>query len=173
MSTADARGEVVTLGVFLTGRSAARIRTWTIGTKSLRYTLLTMGPCTSLDMSVSTAVHGGCPCAGAIDVSRGCQPCPANRLPLGGQGAMPCGKRGMTTPWTTNCQRRGLMALNTLVRSLVAFVRFWFGFQGCGTSLLYRVLASEASGRRCPVGGESSTSPMLWSGVYGGRRMYP
>ena len=33
MSTADARGEVVTLGVFLAGRSAARIRTWTIGTK--------------------------------------------------------------------------------------------------------------------------------------------
>lgn len=38
-----------------------------------------------------------------------------------------------------NCRRQGLMESNALVRRLVASVRFWLGFHGCGTSLLYRV----------------------------------
>ena len=68
------------LGVFLTGRSAARIRTWTIGTKSLRFVLLTMESCMALDIAVSTQVHSGARGDGAIDVDRGCQP---GHLPSG------------------------------------------------------------------------------------------
>jgi hypothetical protein len=42
-----------------------------------------------------------------------------------------------------NCRRQGLMESHALVRSLVASVRFWLGFHGCGTSLLYRVSRSK------------------------------
>jgi len=57
------------------------------------------------------------------------------------------------------------MESHALVRSLVASVRFWLGFHGCGTSLLYRVPRSR-SFRQAVSGrwGSSSTSPMLWSG---------
>jgi hypothetical protein len=43
-----------------------------------------------------------------------------------------------------NCRRQGLMDSHALVRSLVASVRFWLGFHGCGTSLLYRVPPSQS-----------------------------
>jgi hypothetical protein len=35
---------------------------------------------------------------------------------------------------------------HALVRSLVAAVRFWLGFHGCGTSLPYRVPRSQSLG---------------------------
>jgi hypothetical protein len=44
-----------------------------IGTKSLRYALLTMEPCMSLDVCMSTHVHGGGHCDGVVDVGCGCQ----------------------------------------------------------------------------------------------------
>jgi hypothetical protein len=52
---------------------AATLRTWTLGTKSLRYSLLTMERFRLLDVPVSTQVHGGSHCDEALDVGCGCE----------------------------------------------------------------------------------------------------
>jgi hypothetical protein len=53
------------------------------------------------------------------------------------------------------------MESHALVRSLVASVRFWLGFHGCGTSLLYRVPRSQSGAR------ESSSVRHLLVRVHG------
>jgi len=47
--------------------------TWTIGTKGLRSTLLTMEPCGLLDVLTSTQVDGGGNADGVVDAGCGCQ----------------------------------------------------------------------------------------------------
>ena len=43
------------------------------------------------------------------------------------------------------------MGSHVLVTSLVEFVRVWFGFPGCCTSLQYGTPRTERLGRQCPV----------------------
>jgi hypothetical protein len=50
-----------------------------------------------------------------------------------------------------NCRQHGPMGPHVLVTSLMQLIRFWFGFFGCGTSLLYHVPSGRKPRRTAHV----------------------